>query len=242
MKLSRRSVLVASVVVSVLVGTGQRGDDGKVVVTVAVANHQSAPLQILGFILPDKVGDPPKLVLQNLSSNEVTAFWLDALVGKADGTGSFRELKADSPTFAHSNSPNEGWPQTLTIAPHARIELPQSSLRFPSLAFDAGRLRAACLHATAFLVRVEFADGSVWQIDNSPPLKQIWKDSLSPESVRACGQGREPDMNVLRRLEGWGYEKAVGTPTYAKSDQLTSYSFSCPVRQIRNKLVAVCPF
>jgi hypothetical protein len=221
---------------------GQAGDRGQVVVTLAVAKQQPAPLRIIGFILPERVSDGPRLVVENYSSSEVTAFWGALLVGRADATDRAPDGKTDSVVLTNIGIRNEGWPRIPAIPPRTQTEVPQDGLRLPDLAYHGREAAAACLHVTILVTRVHYADGTIWRLDDVAGERRVWSDSLSRESARACAGRRTPNENVLRHLEGWGYEKDPGSPTHATSERLTSYSFACPVRQLRNKLVVVCPF
>lgn len=213
-------------------------DTDRLTVTVIASNPDEAPLRIVGFKLPTTFGDPPKVIVQNTTSRHVTAFLIDAVIGKSDGEDTAFPKQGEAAAI-QSGTSHASWPEEREITPHGLGEARDRALGSYIVGHLAREVDSACLRVVVVVTRVEFADKSVWNLGK--PAWQFWKDSL-PEGVSPCPQ-QERMRDTLRRLEGSGPMESKGLPTQADSGRLESYSFSCSLRETKaGKLVALCPF
>jgi hypothetical protein len=213
------------------VASGQKTEEGRVVVSVTAANSDESPLRIVGFRMPEKVGDPPRVVLQNVSSKDIREFSFQAVIGRPDGTGRILNGVDAGPTKMEDLRD--------VIPPHGSRETPENVLIAGSLAFSASVVLSNCLHVTAMIVAIDFADGTHWYLSGPKEMERLWKDSLPIGGTKSCGTG-SVTQETLRRLEGWRH-KENGSPTRADSSVKQSYSFSCSLGKTRGKLMALCP-
>ncbi|MCI0748737.1 MAG: hypothetical protein L0Y58_25290 [Verrucomicrobia subdivision 3 bacterium] len=202
--------------------------------SVTAFNPDDAPLKIVGFKLPAMFGDPPKVVVQNSSPKHVKNFYVMAVVGKADRNGTEFPTRGEA---AAGSAPDFPRPDERAIPPKGDVEAGEPVLRSSIVAHWFRDMRTACLRIVTVVTWVEFADGSIWSL--GPPWKS-WKDSL-PQGASSCLEPQEME-GTLRRLEGSGPKESQGLPTQLDSSRKESYSFSCSLREIRGRLVALCPF
>ena len=99
----------------------------------------------------------------------------------------------------------------------------------------AHQFQSNCLHAAFYVVRVDFADGTIWDWNQQEPHETVrgristaWKDSIRPGSTKGCDDSLAT-QEVLGRLDGttWG---APGGPTNASTDVVPFFAFSCAIR------------
>lgn len=210
-----------------------------ITVTVVLANPHDTPLQIRGFKLPEKVHDPLRVVLQNVSPKQTTRFWIEVLIGDPAGKSGAVRAGAKELVGSNSNIPNLEWPEERVISPGSSGEVHETVFNPLHLAFQGSRVLSNCLHVAAVVSRVEFADGTVWEPDFFE-TRGLWKDSV-PKGASSCVHRPQVEP-LLRRLEGAGYASPIGTPTKIDTSQRESYSFSCAVRRRGGRLLVICPF
>lgn len=229
----QRSILSTLMILACsLAALAQGKEDARLAATVLAANPEGSPLRIVGFRLPATYNDAPKVIVQSLSSKQVRAFWVVAVVGRSDG------LAAEFPKAGEGSVQAYRWLEERAILPHGKGEARESVLTSSKLAYLARSVNSTCLRIVVVIVRVEFDDGTEWDLGNHG--LQMWKDSL-PQGAGPCAlpPGFE---DTLRRLEGSGPEESSGLPTRLSSAQLESYSVSCSLREIRGRFLAMCPF
>ena len=197
------------------------------------------PLKIIGIRLPDKVGDPPRVVLQNTSDKTVQDFNITALIGSPRPT----QAGVDPIAGIESSSPHPiqlQWIGERLIPPGEMREVHESALRSHDLATMTAHLHLDCAHVAVFLNRVDFADGTVWTSDRSSVQEQkIWRDSFRPKSTSSC---ENPPMaeGAVGEVKGFGYTAGMGSTSHGDTEIVSHYAFSCPVHVVGGQLVALC--
>lgn len=226
MKIASNLVMLLLFLLPSLAG-GLPQDDVKISVFVTTVK-QDGPLQITGFKLPGKLGDPPVLVLQNTTDKPITVFYVSAAIGNPDA-----DSRGEAGPAYYLGSAKLFGP----ILPESEREAPAPSFRAHHLAHGAGELHSTCLHAAVSVTSVIFADGEVWRAEDRQ--QEIWKSSLLPDSTKPC----EHSAKVEAALKDWdgatGYE-GMGSPSHLDTRTVQSYAFTCRLRDLGGKLVAIC--
>jgi hypothetical protein len=225
----RRFALMPSIVL--LMALMAASSDRVVVNLFVTTAKQDCPLQILGFRLPDRLGEPPKVLLHNTTAKEVTFFYLYALIGNPRG------VDGGDPKLASGLGQESKWvhPEP-TIPPNGDAEFEAKFLRPFLAAFHAKEVRSNCLHVAVVVTNVEFADGTVWDATWKQD-QLLWKDSIRSESSRSCDTSPAID-ETLEQLKGSG--PASRLPTHLSSETVQFYSVACPVRSSIGGFTAEC--
>jgi hypothetical protein len=239
MKTLSRTMITAFLFFALITSTCSPTGNGTIAIFVTVAPAEG-PLKLLGFRLPDKVGDPPKVVLQNTSEKSVQDFSLTALVGSPRQLQSGVDPVAGIGTSSAHPTPSQ-WAGERLIPPGESREVHEPSFRAHHLAGLASFLRSDCLHAAVFMDRVEFADGTTWNHDrSSSQTQQIWRDSFRPESTNNCENPPMAD-SAVGELRAFGYPTGMGSPSHGSTEIVSHYSFSCPIQMVKGQLIVLCP-
>lgn len=209
----------------------------RLTVTVVAANSEETPLRILGFRLPESVGDRTTVVVHNVSSKSIRAFWVEVATYPPEGESSRGNGRNRATT---SNSPNWEWPQEILVPPRGRADAQVVVLHTNTFVSLARQVQTNCLHAIALVLRVDFIDGTSWRYEDKATKRRIWEDSKGSASGGLCHHESKTE-GVLRRVEGAG-KTNLGTATQLESSLRESYSFSCDLREVRGKVLAFCPF
>ena len=212
------------------------------------------PLSITGLKLPDKVGDPPIAVVQNTSTKEIRDFVLEAVVGS--GRTSLIDQDPRSALFLHApGSAGFHWGQRVAVGPgfewrqedrvvppSGTVEVHEITLSSHSLARFAGRLHSDCLHVTAYVKDVYFADGTVWESKlNTDQLREIWKSTFHSENASGCANPPVAE-EVVNQIASYGIQ-SVGSPApHPNAGVVQFYQVSCQLRMVEGKLAAICPW
>ena len=225
------SVLVACVIfpstVSPQLSRHQRGLP-KVTVTVTPAIQESAPLEVVGFKLPQTAGrEHPVAVFKNRSTKVPKSFWVAVMVRRADGA-----VAANDPVGFHGSG-------TLSWPNHEPEQ--QTILAAHWMAMRSSVLLSDCLHAAVAVYKVEFEDGSTWDlILGEDEAKKLWESSRNNHRPNACTH--TPGIEeTLRRVNNTGYSDH-GAATKLDPRQVPSFSVTCPVYERGGRLSTLCPF
>jgi hypothetical protein len=200
------------------------GDELAVSVDLEVA-RQAGPLQVVGFKMPEEMGDAPVVVLRNVSAKATRSFWFDVRIG----CGNSSDKPSSGGLGPWKNPQDPQWPKESTVAPSARGEAHLSALNGYVLVFSGRDHTCSCLRATVQVSAVEFADGSTWdraRATNSDPGPI--DDAATQERLQPCQESQESDK-VLKDLVGGGFRaRAHGQ---ADGTILRAYSVSCTLQQ-----------
>jgi len=239
MKIPSKLAAALFVLAPSLAGGSPTGDVNIVVVVTTV--KQESPLQIVGLKLPDKVGGAPVVVLRNASNKQILGFHAAAVIGNPEADARHdTEQPLAIPTS--SSSSNLDWPEgpMPPIPANSEREAHGKSLRSHLLAAWGGRLHSSCLHVAAIILRVEFADGTTWQLENLED-RQIWKSSLGSDSTKTCDHSSAVE-SALKEWDGASGYVQTGSPIHLDASTVQSYSVTCQLRSLEGKLVAICPW
>ena len=236
MKIPSKLAAALFVLVPCLAGDSPTGDVNIVVVVTTV--KQESPLQIVGLKLPDKVGGAPVVVLRNASNKQILGFHAAAAIGNPEVDNAEQPIATPST----SSSSNLDWPEgpIPPIPANSEREARGKILRSHLLAAWGGRLHSSCLHVAAFILSVEFADGTTWQLENLQD-RQIWKSSLGSDSTKTCGHSFAVE-SALQEWDGASGYVQTGSPIHLDASTVQSYSVTCQLRSLEGKLVAICPW
>jgi hypothetical protein len=226
---TRRLAITASVVL--FMASTATPTDRVVVNSFVTAVKQDCPIQILGFRLPDRSGEPPKVLLHNTTASEVIFFYLYALIGDPRG------VDGSGPKLASGLGQKSKWvhPEPK-IPPHGDAEFEAKFLRPFLAAFQAKDVRSNCLHVAVIVTNVELADGTAWA-SNSKHDELLWRESIRLESSTSCDNS--PAIGeTLGQLKGSG--PASLAPARLNPETVQFYSVACPVRTTSGGLVAMC--
>jgi hypothetical protein len=202
-------------------------EDGAVTVNVAIGSQKDSPLQILGIKRPERVGEPARVQLRNVSSNKTARFWVEVLIGTPNAGF----------ISSNSNGPNEFWPQERLVEAGNSSEVKETVLQSNNLVMAAKQLHSRCLSVSVLVMSVDFADGTQWQLKPEEE-KQIWMNMTWPQSPSVSQPTQSPDCR-LEDLDGVGYR--LSGPDSKQEESVSSYSFSCSLRRTAGKLMAMCP-
>ncbi len=233
MKVASRLAIAVFVLLPTLAGGGAP-DAVKIVVFVTTAK-QEGPLQITGFILPDKVGAGPTLVVRNTADKPVSDFSLAVALGNPapDSRGEM------GPAYYTGGPTRDFRPSERQIPPNSERQVHQNGLHTHYLAHWGGELHSTCLHVAAIVSRVTFADGTNWELEQN--AQQTWKDSLQSDSTKGCDHSPAAEI-ALRDWDGASGNAETGSSSHLDSRTVQSYSVACPLRNLSGKLVAICPW
>lgn len=159
MKTPSRASVIAFLFLA-LITTCSPTDSGTIAIFVTIVPAEG-PLKILGFRLPDKVGDPPMVALQNTGEKAVRDFTLTVLIGNPRRTQSGVDPIAGIGTSSGTPAP-QLWVEERLIPPGGTRVVHQSAFRSHNFAAFAVHLHLDCAHAAVFLTKVEFVDGTIW--------------------------------------------------------------------------------
>jgi hypothetical protein len=239
MKTLSRATVIAFVFFTLVTTTCSPAGNGTIAIFVTIAPEEG-PLKILGFRLPDKVGDPPTVLLQNTGEKVVRDLTLTALIGSPRQTQAGVEPIAGIGISSGHPAPQQ-WVAERLIPPGETREVHQSAFRSHNLASFAVHLHSDCAHAAVYISRIEFADGTVWGPDRSSSQTQkVWRDSIQPESTRDCANPPMADYAV-DQVKGFGYPTAIGSPSHGSTEVVSHFAFSCPIQNVGGQLIALCP-
>jgi hypothetical protein len=202
------------------------GEEHAINVTVFTTKMlQDCPLEILDLKPPERVGDPPRVHLRNISSKQTVRFWIEAEIMTPQG----------GLTRTNSNGPNQFRPSERIIPPGGEVDALEDVLQSTSLASAAKELRSNCLRVAVIVLSVDFADGTFWHGDSQ---RAAFRIDLPASEQGTCtpSASAEPDLMEMR---GVGFTAGrVTSPKYHGPVQ--SYSFSCPIRRVGGTLHAIC--
>jgi hypothetical protein len=240
-KFIRRVILILGLLGPVMLLSAPSADDAKLMILVTIAK-QTSPLEIVGFKIPEKVGGPTVVVIHNISSKQVRDFVLGAVIGSPGIDGGPKGAQVGGTAFTNTEKRSQ-WGGERTISPGSSGEAHEYTFQPYGLAHFAKTLRSNCLLVAVLVVRVEYGDGTVWEMYDSHQDSRLWERSLQPVAGNSCRKSPEIE-EVLSRLEGAAYDvPTFGKPTHASTQTVPSYSFSCSlVSDEKNRLTARCPF
>lgn len=237
MKLAKQLSLALLVLAPCL--TARPSADQVNVTIVVTAAVQDGPLQILGFKLPQKVGDAPRLVLHNVSEKQIRGFSTQGAVGNPEE--STRVNAGEVVAIAQSNGSRRiHFPGEETVPPNGYRDAHDLGLRSHNLALWGQRLQSNCLHVTAIVFKVEFADGTRWEL-TTPREQAMWKASLRDDSTKSCSHSSTVQY-ALKQWEGDAGYVGMGEPSHQSTDMVQSYTVVCPLRMLGGGLKALCPW
>ncbi len=244
MKSGRNLLLPAIFVMLPIAAVGWPADEVRMTGLLTSAK-QDGPLQIVGFKLPEKIGQPAMVVVRNVSSKDILEFTVQVVAGNPEehstaGNASL-PISRSAPGLTRSSFIFlSRWRKEGSIPPGGEDETREHGLRSVDFVTAARLLLSNCVHLLAIVDRVEFADGTDWKHSLSDEqLRQIWKESILPESRKSCANSPEVTQ-LLEQLSGESFNLGR-SPTHADTAIVQHYSISCPLRARQGKLSAVCP-
>jgi hypothetical protein len=242
---SAQNLLMAVVFVILPIAAVGWPDDEVRVTGLLTTAKQDGPLQIVGFKLPEKIGQPAMIVVRNVSSKNILEFTVQVVAGNPEerstaGNASV-PISRSLPGLTRSSFfflPR--WRKEGSIPPGGEDETREHGLESVDFVTAARFLRSNCVHLLAMVDRVVFADGTDWKSSLSDEkLRQVWKESISPESLKSCANSPEV-ARLLEELRGESFNQGR-SPTQIETAIVQHYSISCPLRRVQGKLLAVCP-
>lgn len=244
MKSGRNLLLPAILVMIPIAALGWPADEVRMTGLLTSAK-QDGPLQIVGFKLPEKIGQPAMIVIRNVSSKNILEFTVQVVAGNPEEGNTAGNASApisrSLPGLTRSSFiflPR--WRKEGFMPPGGEDETREHGLRSVDFVMAARLLRSNCVHLLAIVDRVVFGDGADWkQSLSDEQLRQIWKESILPESLKSCANSPEVTQ-LLEQLWGEGFDPGR-SPTHADTAIVQHYSISCPLRPRQGKLSAVCP-
>jgi hypothetical protein len=81
--------------------------------------RQRGPLQIVGFKMPEEMGDSPVIVLRNVSAKATRSFWFTVRIGCANPSNQLESGPPVAELGPWKNPQDPRWPKESTIAPGA---------------------------------------------------------------------------------------------------------------------------
>jgi hypothetical protein len=190
---------------------------------------QDSPVQVLGLKRPERPDHYPLVHLRNTSSRQTVQIWIAALVRGRDG----------KVVRINSDEPNERWPAERTIPPGDDAWAQEIILQSGRLVFAGKNLHSSCLDVTIIVMRVEFADGSLW--NQNPDQNEI---SLGiprqSDGEDACKNSTATEAEV-EQIAGFGMQPTPNLDVSVMRDEVQSYSFSCSLVLKKGGLIALCP-
>lgn len=233
-------LLIVGAMVGPLVAAAGPSPEGLLVTAFVTLARQDCPLQVKAFKLPEKVGDPPMVLVHNGSPKRIRDFTLETLIGSSEAESSKEARKIGWISTTSEPTTILKWPLERSVPPDGDREAHDSILASHNLVSPGRRLYTNCLHVAVIVKGIEFQDGATWYFD-SGQQEAIWENSLSAGNSASCDKSTGA-QEVLDLLEfGAGNYKSFGTPTYANQEPVQSYTVSCPVQQIDQKLIPMCP-
>lgn len=228
---------VALVVFSLSAATEFRTTGMKVVVSVGIG-EQDSPLQITGFKLPEKAGDPLRVLLHNASNKRVRGYTFEALIGSSQESLDKGQGRVRADFLEGGASPRLKWPEERIIFAHGDQESHEPFLRPFEFASKAKLVGSGCIRAVVIVRTIEFDDSSSWR--NSSDVEEIWRSSPVPASQPACDD-HSSWKEIFEASSEWGagYDRA-GLATNADQRAVTSFTLTCPLKQIDQRMVALC--
>ena len=231
-------------VIALVFGTRAFAQETTITATV-VAAPQEAPLKIIGFVMPEKIGDPPKVIVHNASSKTVVQFYAVPLSGNPDKAMAHGDAPAELPEWETSGYRAACAPGDSHCTPEELHKIPPGNdarrhvdtLRSYFLANQAKRFKSNCLHTMVFIERVEFEDGTKWML-NSSERDSTWRNSIRPESLKGCANQNPQTAEQLARMQGAGGH--VGTPIHVDPPTKTEFQVSCTIHEAHGTVVAYC--
>lgn len=189
---------------------------------------QDAPVQILGMKLPDGSGHEPSVHLRNTSSSTTSRIWVEAII--TDPQGHF--------VSTNSNAPNELRPAERVIAPGAEGWAQETVLRSVGLLMAAKQLRSNCVSVDVLVMRVDFEDGTSWNLDRSKRLAASRLPEKMDETVTCSNATASEDE--IGSLAGVQIRAKSHRPQ--DSSEFQSLSFSCSLHSDEGHILGSCPF
>jgi len=218
--------------------TARPSADEVSVTIVVTAATQDGPLQIVGFRLPEKVGDAPRLVLHSVSQKQIRHFSVEAAVGNPEESA--RVEAGEKVAVEEMSSGDAFWPHERTVPQNGYREAHESELRSHNLVKWGQQLHSNCLHVAAIVTHVEFADGTRWE-STTPRDQAMWKASLRDDSTKSCGHSSVVE-DALKQWDWTAGYADMGTPSHQSTDMVQSYTIVCPLRMVGGRLTALCPW
>jgi hypothetical protein len=242
---SLRGFFIAGTLVMLPIATwGQAPDEVKVTGFVTTAK-QDGPLQIIGFRLPEKIGHSPKVVVRNISSQQIVSFTIRITTGNLARGSLFAELgtqfgEGSIGPPAQNSVLYPLWRKERSVLPGSESEVEGYNPSSSHSVVSAAAVRSNCVHSLAMVNRVEFADGTDWEwLPNDEELDRVWKGSILPGSSKSCDNSPKV-TKLMEKLRGPAYI-VRDSLTHADTAVVQHYSISCPLRPMHGKLFAVCP-
>jgi len=215
------------------------GPDIWVTVFVTVA-RQDCPLQIKGFKLPEKVGDPARVLVHNASQKQIREFALETLIGSREPSSGKEARKIGWISSTSEPASSLKWALERNLPPDGYGETHDSILASHNLVSRGRQLRSNCLHVAVIVRHIEYQDGTTWHFESGRE-QETWENSLGTGNSASCDKPSGAQEAMDRLEPGAGYNKSFGALTHANQEPLQSYTVSCPVQNIEQKLRPMCP-
>jgi len=238
------AALAQAVFVLALAFVAQASAKETVITATVVAAPQETPVKIVGFVMPDRIGDPPKVIVHNASEKRVVQFYAVPLTADPENAS---QAESDSGSWKWETSGYRApcAPSELHCHPEELRKIPPGgdarrhvdTLRSYFLANQAKRFKSNCLHTMVFIERVEFDDGTKWVLDPSE-RDAMWRNSIRPESLKSCANQNPQTADQLSRMQGAGGH--VGTPIHIDPPTKTDFQVSCTIHEEHGLVVAYC--
>ena len=229
-RISLYPVLLVALICGSAICAGTPNQDDRLTLTLRVANRIDAPLEIIGLKRAEEAGKEPLVHFRNNSSLKTARIWLEAIVRDP------REVMART----NSNSPNLRWPAERVIEPGSDSWAHESELSSHYILIALNEHpRSRCIIATAWVMNVEFADGSSWWYqDKAQPA--TFPDGISQGDL--CNNSQSTGTEI-HELAGPALRHTRDPEKYINWEKQNSYSISCPVIRLHDeKYYAACPF
>jgi hypothetical protein len=181
--------------------------------------------------MPAKIDDLPSVVVRNNTSREIRDFSFTTWLGNPKEVGG----TVPNPGII---SPQRGGRERLKrpVGSDASAEFPEKDLKRWDVGLWAHLWKSNCLHGAMYIVRVEFADGTVWKSDETgedfetveAEFTREWRDSILSASTTGCDYSLAT-QEALGHLAGTGWlPSARQSP--APTDVIPFLAYSCQIR------------
>ncbi len=235
LKTHQRIPLYAALLVALIcdsaICAGTANQDDRLTLTLRVANHIDAPLEIIGLKRADEAAKDPLVHFRNNSSLKTSRIWLEVIV--TDHQNQKLMLRTNS------NGPNVLWPAERVLEPGSDGWAHESELSSHAILLTLKEHpHARCVSATVSVMNVEFADGSSWWYDENKGVTFL--DGASQEDLCKNSPSAGPETH---ELSGPAVKHTREPEKLIHWEKQNSYSISCPVILLRGeKYYAACPF
>lgn len=193
---------------------------------------EDGPVQVVGLKLPDKPLGAPRVVIRNTTAKEVRQTQLQYFEGNPEVVDDTNAKSVLAP------GPDSLWAsQEHVIAPNGDAEFRTDNFKPVILAgISSQHLDSNCLHVVVFIGKVEFSDGTVWEVDPKQ-AQTFWEDSIRPESLGSCDNS--PKAQEMLKQVNW-FAVSGAPPPRSSSETVQFFSATCTVSKREGRLIAVC--